>query len=213
MMGGFGSGGWNAKHASAVEYNRRIDAGLMCRKGVFQEGYRGRWQWKSDDGECNWIGTAFRDECLILDFKFRLNGGEWEPARQTIPIVRFACPKGGETALFLCPRCGARRKHLYGASRLFLCRSCHKLPYASQRERHYDRAGRRARNLRRKLGVEIGMGQWVGPKPKGMHQKTFDAIRHEIYACEGVLEQQLERLLGRMQNRQTRVRQQLRRFW
>jgi hypothetical protein len=213
LMGGFGSGGWNARHASPVEYHRRMDAGLMCRERVFREGYLGRLQWKSEDGECNWIGTAFRDGFLILDFKFRRNGGEWDPVKQTVSIVRFPCPKGGETALFLCPRCGARRKYLYGASRLFLCRRCHKLPYASQRERDCDRAGRRARKLRRKLGVEIGMGNWVGPKPKGMHQATFDRVRNEIHACEEVLEQQLVRILGRMQARQTGVRQQMKRFW
>ena len=212
-MGGFGSGGWNARHASVGEHNRRIDAGLMCRKRVFSEGYLGRWKWTGDDGEINWIGIAFHDGFLHLNFRFRLNGGEWEPTKQTITIVRLPCPAGGETALFLCPNCSKRRKHLYGASRLFLCRCCHDLTYMTRREQVYDRAGRRARSLRRKLGVEIGMGNWVGPKPKGMHQTTFDAMRQEIHACEDVLEQQLVRILGRMQGHQTRVRQQLRRFW
>lgn len=212
-MGGFGSGGWNARHRSVVEYHRRIDAGLMCRKHVFREGYVGRWKWTSDDGECNWIGIAFLDGFLRLNFQFRISGGEWQPTKQIITIMRLPCPKGGETALFLCPGCGKRRKHLYGAGRLFLCRMCHRLTYASRRERVHDRAGRRARSLRRKIGVEIGMGNWVGPKPKGMHQATFDAIRNEIHACEDVVEDQLVRLLGRMQGRQSRVRRQFGRFW
>jgi hypothetical protein len=213
VMGGFGSGGWNAKHASPVEHHRRIDAGLMCRRRVFREGYRGRLYWKSDDGESNWIGTAFQDGCLVLDFRYRRNGGEWQPTQQTISILRLPCPKGGETALFLCPRCGKRRKHLYGAGRLFLCRNCHGLTYSTQRERVCDRAGRRARKLRRKLGAEIGLGAFTGFKPKGMHQRTFDTILTEIHACEDIVEQQLVVLLGRMQRHQTHVRQPLRRFW
>ena len=185
-MGGFGSGGWNQQHRSVVEHHRRLDAGKMNRLGVCKDGYIGGWVWTST---------------------------EWQSVRQSVPLAFQACNKGGKTALFLCPHCGKRRKYLYGAGRLFLCRDCHDLTYMTRRERAYDRAGRRARNLRRKLGVEIGMGDWVGPKPKGMHQATFDRTRDEIHACEEVLEEQLVRILGRMQGRQSRVRRQFRRFW
>ena len=212
-MGGFGSGGWNQRHRSVVEHHRRLDAGKMNRLGVCKDGYIGGWVWTSLDGERNWIGVRCETGQLQLDYKYRLNGGEWQAVRQSVPLAFQDCNKGGKTALFLCPHCGKRRKYLYGAGRLFLCRECHDLTYMTRRERVHDRAGRRARNLRLKLGVELGMGDWVGPKPKGMHQATFDAMRQEIHACEEVLEEQLVVLLGRMQARQTHVRQPLRRFW
>ena len=212
-MGGFGSGGWNQRHRSVVEHHRRLDAGKMNRLGVCKDGYIGGWVWTSTDGERNWIGVRCETGELKLDYKYRLNGGEWQPVRQSVPLAFQDCNKGGKTALFLCPHCGKRRKYLYGAGRLFLCRECHDLTYMTRRERVHDRAGRRARMLRRKLGVELGRGEWIGPKPKGMHQATFDRMRDEIHACEEVLEEQLVVLLGRMQARQTHVRQQSRRFW
>ena len=212
-MGGFGSGGWNLRHRSVVEHHRRLDSGKMNRLGVCKDGYVGGWVWTSADGERNWIGVRCEASHLQLDYKYRLNGGEWQPVQQSVPLAFQDCNKGGKTALFLCPHCEHRRKYLYGAGRLFLCRNCHDLTYMTRRERVYDRAGRRARNLRRKLGVELGMGDWVGPKPKGMHQATFDRMREDIHACEEVLEEQLVVLLGRMQVRQTHVRQQLKRFW
>ena len=72
----------------------------------------------------------------------------------------------------LCP-------HGLYAGRIFACRHCHCLTYTSQRGGGSDRAGRRADCIRARLGWEAGFLNGHGPKPKGMHWRTFDAVCEE----------------------------------
>lgn len=212
-MGGFGSGGHNVRYASAIEYNRRLDAGRMRKKGAFKPGFVGRWQWKSDDGEVNWVGITYSPGILSLRFRYRVNGGEWQSVSQDVSVIDRDCPMGGKTSLFLCPRCAAIRKHLYGAGPRFLCRACHGLTYLSRRERDYDRKARQARNIRRELGAEIGLGAWIGPKPKHMRQATFDTKVLRIRELEQATEAHLLVLLDRMEQRRRPVKQRSRSRW
>ena len=134
-----------------------------------------------------------------LFYRYRINGGDWHAVEQFISLGSVPCHYGGERSFFLCPHCGSRRKYLYGAGKLFLCRACHDLTYASQRERAPDRAGRQARKIRRRLNVDLGLEGWIGPKPKGMHQKTFDRLSNEIHEKEAVVVAHMMRLIGRFE--------------
>ena len=65
---------------------------------------------------------------------------------------------------------------LYGPGKLFLCRQCYRLPYGSQRESDLDRLSRKANKIRRRLGSPAGIMNEIGPKPKGMHRRTYDRL-------------------------------------
>ena len=62
---------------------------------------------------------------------------------------------------------------------MFARRQCHDLAYRSQREAEDDRAIRRADAIRRRLGWVPGVLHGNGCKPKGMHWRTFERLRHE----------------------------------
>lgn len=196
-MGGLGSGGWNLKHRDTLEGNRRISADYLRKNRCLEPGTLSSITWTSDDGDVNSIRVSSEAGRVRLIYRYRINGGEWQPVEQSIGMVSVPCHYGGERTIFLCPQCGSRRKYLYGAGKLFLCRACHDLTYASQRERAPDRAGRKARKIRRKLGVDLGLEGWIGPKPKGMHQKTFDRLSDEIHEKEAIVVAHMIKLIGR----------------
>lgn len=67
---------------------------------------------------------------------------------------------------------------------LFLCRRCCGLAYDCQREKWDDRARRRCRKIRLRLG---GTWDFVSPfpwKPKGMHWRTYFRLREKAQAAE-----------------------------
>lgn len=100
-----------------------------------------------------------------------------------IYIERTPCNFGSTRPWFLCPQCARRKGILFivkirGYKEIIgkiACRTCHKLPYASQLEGEFDRACRQVRITQRRLGNR----QWQNdmeplfPKPKGMHRKTY----------------------------------------
>jgi hypothetical protein len=74
--------------------------------------------------------------------------------------------------------CGRRVTKLYGAGRLFACRHCHRLGYASQLEVPHERGLGRAQKIRRRLGSGIDDPFREFPaKPKGMHWRTYERWR------------------------------------
>jgi hypothetical protein len=68
--------------------------------------------------------------------------------------------------------------------RYFLCRHCSQLAYASQYEQPWQRALRRANKLKQRLGIDVGMGEPVPDKPKGMWARTYGCLLDEILQAE-----------------------------
>lgn len=196
-MGGLGSGGWNLKHRSTVERNRRISADYLRKNGCLEPDTLSFITWTSSDGDVNSIQVSSEVGCVSLTYRYRIAGGDWHDVEQFISLASVPCNYGGERSFFLCPHYGSRRRYLYGAGKLFLCRACHDLTYASQRERAPDRAGRQARKIRRRLDVDLVLEGWIGPKPKGMHQKTFDRLSDKIHEKEAIVVAHMWKLLGR----------------
>ena len=74
-----------------------------------------------------------------------------------------------------CPRCHRRCLVLYGGDRFF-CRKCYRLHYQTQKEDLVDRAITRAGKVRTRLGCDEVIEWPFPPKPKGMHQKTYERL-------------------------------------
>ena len=173
-MGGFGSGGHGGK-ATTNNY-RSLDVRKLQRERTLRPGYSCKWQWTRNGKEVASIQMRIEVNCLILDYRTRNNGGDWQPMEYPIYLEWTGCNYGGQRAWFLCPAngCGRRVAKLFlGGCGIFACRHCYRLAYASQRETVDDRATRRADTIRERLGWEPGILNGHGSKPKGMHWKTY----------------------------------------
>ena len=111
--------------------------------------------------------------------------------------IWMPCRFGGARPYFICPgvvngmACGRRVVKLYGAARYFLCRHCYRLAYASQREDRYDRALRRANNMRARLGGDPSTASLLPRRPKGMHERTYQRLLSQILDAEMTAEERL----------------------
>ena len=107
---------------------------------------------------------------MHLSYTVRVGDGGCEEMAETISIVHLRCRFGGSRAYFICPgrdgtECGRRITKLHLSRRYFLCRHCNQLAYASQYERPWQRALRRANKLKQRLGIGVGIAEPVPHKP------------------------------------------------
>jgi len=97
---------------------------------------------------------------------------------------------GGERPWFVCSvasngvYCGRRVTKLYGAGRLFACRHCYRLAYASQQESAHQRGLGKSQKIRMQLGGSPNMLEEFPEKPKGMHWRTYERWRRVHDAAE-----------------------------
>ena len=80
--------------------------------------------------------------------------------------------------------CGRRVTKLYGAGRLFACRHCYRLAYASQQESAHQRGLGKSQKIRMRLGGSPNMLEEFPDKPKGMHWRTYERWRRVHDAAE-----------------------------
>jgi len=187
-MGGYGSG--RRGYRQKAEHLRSLDVNRFHRDGCLTPGKRGFWIWSADGKETGRIGYHAKEGHLVLDYKVRQYGGDWESITQTVPLIWVACHYGGARPYFRCNgivngrHCQRRVGKLLTGGKFFLCRHCYAIAYASQSEPPYDRMLRRANKLRMGLGGEPGTAHWISPRPKGMWQRTYQRKRFEIEWCE-----------------------------
>lgn len=212
-MGGLGSGGWNRRHYGVVEAHRTLDAARLQREGCLTDGWFGSWTWTSSDGDKNSIVVAGGRDAVTLVYRARIGDGDWTAMEERVALDWSPRRFGGAQAYFRCPGCARRVRFLSGAGPRFLCRTCHGLVHASTRERDGDRAMRRARKLRRRIGAEDCLDGAIGLKPKGMHQTTYDRILDDIAAAERAVWDDGLRLLQRIERRVERAALKDRSFW
>ncbi len=220
-MGGFGSTRWGwTSTKGTVERARSLDINKLNKAGCLRPGYWGGWQWTRDGERVADIVLRAAADRLTLSYRIREQGGEWRDVEQPTPILWVPCRFGGRRPYFLCPGrgCGRRVTKLHGGGTYFLCRHCYRLAYASHREDHYDRALRRANNIRMRLGGEPGTASLFPERPKGMHQRTYERLRSEAWRAEMLAEEKLSTMLERLQRLERRTRTRIRRgsskeFW
>jgi hypothetical protein len=162
-MGGLGSGRPSGSGRDKVEACRSIDINRLHKTGCLIAGWSGGWQWTRDGEKVAWIDLRAEADRLHLAYRVRIAGGEWQDVEESVCIVRVPCRLGGARSYFICPglvngvACGRRVAKLHGPGRYFLCRHCYRLAHASQSERGWDRALRRANKIRHRLGGDPGM--------------------------------------------------------
>jgi len=188
-MGGYGSGGSRGGKETTGQY-RALDIWLLKRNGSLTPGVHSRWGWKQGGKRDGYIEFWMEENRLILSYKYRERGEDWKAMEYPVYLDWTPCNFGGYRPWFICPvrGCGRRVAKLYGGA-IFACRHCHQLGYASQREDWYDRADRRANKIRSQLGWELGIANPKGPKPKGMHWKTFFRLvaEHDEWVYKSVM--------------------------
>jgi hypothetical protein len=131
--------------------------------------------------------------------------GEKHSADYWVQLVTTAQPFGGRRWWWVCPRTGDLVSKLYlpSGGRVFASRKAYRLGYRSQRESPHDRALSRAFKLRRRLGSNGGIGDYI-ERPKGMRQRTFDRMMERVEKAEAVCNANLLRFVQQLAGRQRR---------
>jgi hypothetical protein len=134
-------GGHNWKGGGVVEGTTSLDVMQLARAGYLPGPRSGNWQWSSSGATTASIQIKGGRELVTLEYRVRVGSDDWQTVRQDVPIRWSPCRFGGERPWFMCDvfadgtYCGRRVAKLYGAGRLFACRHCYCLGYATQRDR------------------------------------------------------------------------------
>jgi hypothetical protein len=168
-----------------VEGAKSLDIRQLQRTGCLRPRSSSQsWNWYLD-GECTGsIGFHVDDSAIVLVYRYRPDKAPgWQEVRQRVSITWTACAFGGSRPWFLCG-CGRRVAVLYGYQQLFKCRHCYGLVYASQSEGSGDRALRRVRKIRTRLGGSPSLLDPLPEKPRGMHWSTYERLRSKAATAE-----------------------------
>ena len=202
-MGGFGSGRRGGKDCTGDM--RQVDVRRLQRDGYLSPGMAYGWQWKRDGEAVASINLAVQAGSVTFTYRTRTGGGDWQDVRAVVWLDTTPCNYGGARTWWLCPCCGRRVAVLY-IGRNPACRHCYRLAYRCERENTDDRATRQADKLRDRLGWIPGILHGNGPKPKGMHWRTFERLqaKHDALVLEAFTEMNAK--LGRLQLRVDNMR-------
>lgn len=175
-MGGFGSGRRGGK--DCTDDMHRVDVRRLQRDECLTPGMGCDLQWTRRGVAVASIHLSVQAQRVTFTYRHRAGNGHWQEVHCAVPLDRTPCHYGGTRAWWLCPCCGRRVALLY-IGKLPACRHCYRLAYRSEREASHYRAARRADTIRHRLGWKPGFLSGSGPKPKGMHWRTFERLRAE----------------------------------
>ena len=202
-MGSSSSGNHGGKHCT--DDLRALDVRRLAHDGLLKPGAAFSWSWTRNGATLATINLQAGADSVLLDYRHKPNGGDWQDKRYAVRLVRTACHLGGQRVWWQCPGvdCGRRVALLYlGSSGIFACRHCNQLAYRSTRDSESDRAYRPANKMRERLGWVPGVAHGPGSKPKGMHWKTYIRLfnRYHVQADRvmGVMRQGLDKMMANM---------------
>jgi len=196
-MGGFNSGRHGGKSTTAGRST--IDVRKLQREGLLTPGTQFESSWTRNGQPNGSISVVVNDGSVNLIYR---HGGDTGQDMDYPVLVDWTpCNYGGSRAWWLCPCCGRRVALLY-ASKVFSCRHCQRLAYASDRVAKADKPYRRANKLRERLGWGGGVANLPGDKPKGMHWRTYGRLiaqlhRHSIDALHST-DKATARIMGKL---------------
>lgn len=188
-MGGYGSGRGEWVSAKGVtEHFRALDMCYFTRNKLLGRDQQFRLTWRQRSNETGSVLVGVERNRLVLIYRYGRSGGEWQDVRQSVTLTTTLCHYGGQRYWFRCPAngCGRRVLKLYGAGPHFACRKCYDLRYQSQRENRGDRALRVCQDIRERLGGSRSLAKPFPEKPKGMHWRTYNALRARAKEAEAV---------------------------
>jgi hypothetical protein len=200
-MGGPGSGRWYRWQGTRTTLDEayRLDVRWLHRHGYLDG--RPHWvTWSRGKQQAGSLLLALQPEGMVLTYRYRVGGGDWEPVRQVLDLDWTPCHFGGQRPWFRCPGCQRRVAVLCLAGKWFLCRHCYELPYGSQQETAEDRHYRKVRKVRDRLGASHNLTEPVWPwnKPKGMHWRTWERLRAQEEQAHRLVLADLEGALERL---------------
>lgn len=175
-MGGIGSGRTSWGGPPKCEEYRQIDLAWLRRHGMLQQGRISTIQWSRGGRSTGNMGIVASPGAIQLVYRIRGPDEEWRIINECIPLVETETAFGGRRQWFQCLTCGRRCRVLY-CRRLFRCRMCHGLSYASQFETPHFRVLSRAQKIRQRLGGSSDVSEPFPLKPKGMHWRTYERLR------------------------------------
>lgn len=189
-MGGISSGR-RTSFRNKTDDLRSIDLTDLRRWGSLTVGRHGSLTWSYGDETTARINYQAAEHALILNYRYKLNGDDWESIRDIIHFDWTGQHLGGKRCWFLCPTCERRCRVIYGGT-YFRCRKCHGLVYSSQYEPFPVGNLNQLDKIRQRLGGSIGLSNPFPPKPKGMHRKTYKRLREAdwegLMRLEGMLD-------------------------
>jgi hypothetical protein len=98
---------------------------------------------------------------------------------QILRITHLPWHFGGQRAYFLCD-CERRVGKLYSSpGHPWRCRKCYQLAYATRQASPRQRLILKGQKIRERLGGELGVLCPFPNKPKGMHWRRYDRLRHQ----------------------------------
>lgn len=192
------------KEKATVEDHLSLDIRVLHRSGLLRAGYTCNWEWKRGVEVVGKIGIE-AESLIRLRLRYRVTTpGSAESKDYPVLITWTPCHLGGNRSWFLCPCCRRRVAKLY-LQRVFACRHCLHLNYASQQANKRDRAADHSWKLRSALGCPESFltfpAEYI-PKPKGMQWRTFDQKVEQLkrvdaaaWADAGPMRESIERWL------------------
>jgi hypothetical protein len=132
-MGGFGSSRWTMSVARpTTEGLLRLDVRQLARQGALQIGTSSLVTWPS--GASITVHSVAQDVVVIRYMVSDPHAGA-VIVREYIRLSTTPGTFGGERVWLLCPGCASRRAILYAYGGRLRCTVCHRLAYASTRQR------------------------------------------------------------------------------
>jgi hypothetical protein len=189
----------------------------LARTGILASTELAYWQWTYRDGTCAIIEIGGGRDQIVLTYRYKSYGRDWETVEQCVPIRWTPCRFGGQRPWFICAvhangtYCGRNVAKLYGGGRLFACRHCYRLGYAVQRIDSPGQAHHNLERLHRKLDARYEQPDMpTPPKPKWMRWNTYNRIAHQIEVGQERLDDVFlagaQRLLARVEKFEHRRR-------
>lgn len=175
-------GRYGAKETA--DATKSLDVNWLSRKGYLMPGLSYSLSWRRGEEPTGNISVRSEHSSLVLEYRWRQSGGEWQGVSERVFLTSTPCNYGGQRLWFMCPHCSRRVGKLFGAGKYFLCRHCHDLAYESQREDLKGRLLGRAQKIRTRLGGSSSLADPFPPRPKGMHETTYRRLMHEAAEAE-----------------------------
>jgi hypothetical protein len=161
-----------------------LDIRFLRRNGFFGDG------WVTVGATMKWPHIAqmrIARYRLILDLR-----GHSVPQQICVSWTRVHL--GGERPWMHCPHCQTRVAKLYAGLGGYFCRACiGNPPYASQKLSAQGRAHFQACKLRLQLDGQAQLSMPFPERPRNMHQRTYDRLKHEGMRREAGLSKRMRR--------------------